>query len=413
MEENLERHVLDLWYPRAVDTRYGGFTENFDERWKPVGSQTQRSIVYQSRLTWLAAQVSRRFPRHKAEYRKYVQHGVRALSEHMWDKQKGGFFWQVDAATGKPMAASGEKHAYGISFGIYACANAYRATRDQKALSLAKKAFLWLDDRAHDDRNGGYFEALARNGKPIMSPPAPGGKDFIGTTYGFKSMNSHIHLLEAFTELHRAWPDPKVKRRLDEVFSLVRDRIYVDPGCLHQFFNPDWKPIPELDSFGHDVETAYLLLEAMEELGIKKDKETSLAARRLVDHALEFGWDDKNGGFYDKGVTFGQATYLDKVWWIQAEGLNALSLMRELYPAQESKYGIAFKKQWMFIQNHQVDSRSLGWISTVQPNGDALPDQPKSTMWKDPYHQARALMNVIVRQRRRAAKNAETPAANS
>jgi N-acyl-D-glucosamine 2-epimerase len=304
---------------------------------------------------------------------------------------------------GKADISDGEKHAYGISFGIYASAAAYRSTKDKAALDLAKRAFLWLDDRAHDAVNGGYYEALTQDGKPILAAPSPGKRDFIGTTYGFKSMNTHIHLLEAITELHKAWPNPKVRKRLEELFKVVRDKIYVDPGCLNQFFNPDWRPVPDLDSFGHDIETAFLLIEAAEELGIPHDKKTMLAAKRLVDHALEVGWDDKNGGFYDRGIALGEATERDKIWWTQAEGLNALSLMRELYPSQEQKYGIAFKKQWAFIQNHQVDQQALGWITNLHPDGTAIPDQPKSTMWKDPYHQGRALMNVSVRQRRRAS----------
>ena len=96
-----------------------------------------------------------------------------------------------------------------------------------------------------------------------------------------------------------------VRKRLDEVFKVVRDKIYVDPGCLNLFFTPDWRPIPDHDSRGHDIETAYLLLEAAETLGIPEDPRTKKVARNLVDHALEFGWDAQNGGFYDHGTAFG------------------------------------------------------------------------------------------------------------
>src|ERR1051326_8790002 len=90
MDQHLEKQILSLWYPRAVDYVHGGFLENFDEQWRPAGSQTQRSIVYQSRLTWVAAEVAKRYPKRAAEYRKYALHGVKALQELMWDKEKGG-----------------------------------------------------------------------------------------------------------------------------------------------------------------------------------------------------------------------------------------------------------------------------------------------------------------------------------
>ncbi len=140
-------------------------------------------------------------------------------------------------------------------------------------------------------------------------------------------MNSHIHLLEAITALYRIWPDPLVEKRLRELFLVVRDKIAVEPGCLNLFFTPDWCPVPEHDSFGHDVETAYLLLEAAERSKEPDDAKTLTVARCLVDHALQWGWDERLGGFYDRGAAFAPACGREKIWWTQAEGLNALLLM--------------------------------------------------------------------------------------
>ena len=167
-----------------------------------------------------------------------------------------------------------------------------------------------------------------------VSAPGAGGRpanshaaDHLGTAYGYKSMNSHIHLLEAMTALYRVWPDPMVQTRLRELFVLVRDKIAVEPGCLNLFFTPDWRPVPDHDSFGHDVETAYLLLEAATALKQPDDAKTLAAAKYLVDHALVWGWDERLGGFYDKGAAFTPACGREKIWWTQAEGLNALLLM--------------------------------------------------------------------------------------
>jgi cellobiose epimerase len=401
-EANLRKHVLAPWYPRAVDKQRGGFIQDYDERWNQTGSGRERSVVYQSRLTWTAAQVVKRYPDHAGVYKEYVRHGLGFLRTKQWDAEQGGFFWQVDAVTGKPTDGRGEKHVYGIAFGIYAAAAGHEVTHDAAALDLAKRAFAWLEEHAHDAKNGGYYEALIREGKPILTAAMPRSRDFIGTAYGYKSMNTHIHLLEAFGELYAVWKDPLLRKRLEEVFHVVRDKVYVEPGCLNLFFTPDWRPVPDHDSFGHDIETAYLLAEAAHNLGIPDDPATWKAARNLVDHALEYGWDANTGGFYDTGTAFGPATGKQKVWWTEAEGLNALLLMHERFGKETPRYWQAFVKQWEFIQKRQVDEKNLGWYSEVHEDGTAPTGRSKSNAWTDPYHQGRALMNVAAMLKRLA-----------
>jgi mannobiose 2-epimerase len=394
METNLQRDILVPWFPAAVNGAHGGFIQDFDAAWKPIPSGV-RSIVYQSRLTWFASEVSQRYPNRAAEYRKYALHGLSYLRDAMWDKRDGGFFWEVEAGPEPKPQRNGEKHAYGESFGIYASANCYRATHDPAALDLAKRAFQWMETRSHDAKNGGYYEALNREGKPILTPPSPYAVDFIGTRYGFKSMNTHIHLLEAFTALSEVWPDPTVRERLEEVYHIVRDKVAVFPGCLNLYFTPDWRPVPDYDSFGHDIETAFLLDEAARALGQEGDPKTQQMSRMLVDHALDFGFDNELGGFYDKGSAFNRATDLTKVWWTQAEGLNALLLMHERYGKSTPKYWEALQKQWDFIKRFQVDAKNHGWHPSVEKDGTSSDRETKSNAWTDPYHQGRALMNSI------------------
>jgi len=286
-----------------------------------------------------------------------------------------------------------------------------RATKTERALALGMKTFDWLERCAHDTENGGYYEALSRQGKPILQAPVGATKDHgdtpkdqIGTIYGRKSMNSHIHLLESLTELFLAGGGERVKGRLREVFLLVRDRIADKGGFLNLYFTPDWRPVGDEDSYGHDVETAFLLLEAADALGIARDETTHKVARRLVDRALERGWDDSNGGFYDKGPTAGRATGLQKIWWVQAEGLNGLLLMHELYGDKTDRYFLAFVKQWAFIKAHVID-KSGEWIGTVGPAGELEdPHQEMGGRWKEAYHQGRALMASALSLRRLADK---------
>jgi mannobiose 2-epimerase len=277
---------------------------------------------------------------------------------------------------------------------------AFEAVHNQTDLEFAFRTANWLESTAHDIKNGGYYEALARDGKPILTGT---GGDFIGTKYGYKSMNSHIHLLEAFTELYRVGKRAGDRKRLEEVFRIVRDRVYVEPGCLNLFFTPDWRPVPDHDSFGHDVETGYLLVEASAALGKPDDVKTWTVARRLIDHSLELGWDNRNGGFYDKGSAFAPATHKAKIWWTQAEGLNALLMMHEKFGKETPRYWQAFEKQWAFIRDKQTDSRNGGWFSEVTETGERIPGREKSNAWTDPYHQGRALLNVTATLKRLAS----------
>lgn len=392
-EENLRQNVLGQWFPRAVSNDFGGgFDQNFSENWTNT-SKGERSLVYQARLTWLASQAAMRYPAQSARWKEFATHGADFLRTRMWDAQNGGFFWALEAGT---PVRDGEKHAYGIAFAIYALSAHFRATGDARSLELAKQAFRWLDAHAHDPKNGGYYEALTRQGDPLLFAPQKDQlKDVIGTRYGYKSMNSHIHLLEALAALSPIWKNKILHSRLDEVFHKVRDTIVVSPpGAMNLFFRPDWKPVPDRDSYGHDIETAYLLVEAADALGHPDDERTWAVARTLVDHTLEFGFDAERGGFYNEGGSFGGVFDSDKVWWVQAEGLNALLLMHHKYGANTPRYWEAFQQQWAFIQAHQIDKANGGWLSHVTQMGEPTPAAVKSDGWTEGYHQGRALLNV-------------------
>lgn len=392
----LTKELTEHWYPHAVDEKHGGFHQNFARDWKELPDDN-RFLVYQARMTWTAAAFADYSKQHRDEFLKYVRHGIDFLDRVMRDREFGGFHWVVDPQGG--LNLGDEKHVYGTSFALYAASKAYEVTRDERALKVARHAFEWLEQYAHDRGDGGYFEALTRDGKPILSrdDSAPFSKrvDRIGTYYGFKSMNSHIHLLEALTEFARVEPTPIVKQRLAETHAIVRDKIAVDPGALNLYLTRDWHATPAHDSFGHDIETAYLLVESAEVLENADDARTWAVARQLVDHALEWGWDPQYGGFYDKGEAFGgEAFDKTKVWWTQAEGLNALLVMHRRFGAETDKYWKAFLKQWAFIERYLIDPVQGGWYSETTREGKLRGDGRKASQWKANYHAARAMMNV-------------------
>ena len=401
VEANLREHILGVWYPRSVDLEHGGFHENFAEDWTRL-SNNNKSIVCQSRLTWTASRIVMRNPEFVGQYRRHADHGAKFLREKMWDAESGGFYWSI-LEDGRPATGRGrEKHVYGNAFGVYALATHHHATHDEASIALAKRAFTWLEEHAHDEVNGGYFENFDADGEPILDKSTP-GRDPLGVPYGWKSMNSHIHLLEAFAALYEVWPDELVRDRLQETFEVVRDKIVVEPGAQNLFFTQEWRPLPEHNSYGHDVETAYLLVEAEEILTGETSDRTWNLGRRIVDHSLDVGWDEVNGGFFDGGGVFGPATRRDKVWWVQAEGLNALLLMHTRFGAETDRFWNAFLKEWEFISEHQVDREHKGWLAYLSEEGASRPGANKGDAWTENYHQARALMNVTAMLGRLAA----------
>ncbi len=385
------------WYPRAVDGERGGFHQSFARDWSPR-PDGDTFLVYQSRLTWTAAAYARYSPADRDEFVGYARQGIAFLDRVMRDKEFGGFYWILDPKGRLDPRLGDDKHAYGISFVIYAASTVAEVTGDELALKVARDAFDWLDHHAHDSKHGGYFEALRRDGTPIISrdesAPIERRTDRLGIYYGFKTMNVHIHLLEAVAALSRVDSRPVVKERLRELLTIVRDKIAVEPGALNLYLTPDWRAIPAHDSFGHDIETAYLLVEAAEALGMPDDAETWRMARLLVDHALDWGWDDEHGGFYDKGESFGGAAFdRKKVWWTEAEGLNALLVMHHKFGMKTDRYARAFRKQWGFIETHMIDHQHGGWFAETARDGTLIGDGAKANPWKANYHTSRALMN--------------------
>jgi mannobiose 2-epimerase len=371
-------------------------------------------IVTQARHTWSNARAAEVYP-DVATYRKGARQGFTFLKNVMWDKDFGGFYTLVDRKGRVKPGGTSPKDAYGNAFAIYAMAAYYQLSGDTNAITAAKNAFLWLEYHSHDSVRKGYYQHLSKEGKPLQrSKNTPSTSDL-----GYKDQNSSIHLLEAFTELYTVWPNALLRERLQEMLFLIRDKMVHPRGYLQLFFKPDWTPVSFSDSsetvilkhrnldhvsFGHDVETAYLMLEASHVLGIENDTTTMRVAKTMIDHSLKNGWDKQVGGFYDEGYYFkgkaGISIIKDsKNWWAQAEGLNTLLLMSDHFPNDEQLYFKKFQLQWDYVQRYLIDHEHGDWY---QGGLDKEPDQKKGLkghIWKGNYHQLRALINCVERLR--------------
>ena len=399
--------LLDKYYPRDIDTLYGGYLSTFTYDFKPQGDQ-DKMIVTQSRHTWSTAKAAMFY--HDTSYISMSAHGYYFLRDKMWDKQYGGFYNLV-TRDGTPKSTI--KEAYGNAFAIYGLCAYYECSSDTSALNLAKKEFMWMEKYSHDSIYKGYYQHLNRDGSHIIRTA-----DIQSTSdLGYKDQNSSIHILEALTELYKVWKDPLVKARLQEMLELIRDKIVTPKGYLQLYFTYDWKPISYRDSsdnvikknhyldhvsFGHDVETAYLMQEADEALHGKADAKTLFIGKKMVDHALRNGWDDSVGGFYDEGYYFKNKpgltiTYKTENWWAQAEALNTLLMFSEMYPDDSLHYLQKFFKEWQYVQTYLIDHEYGDWYEEGLDTSPEYKTRLKAQIWKGSYHILRALMNCIKR----------------
>jgi mannobiose 2-epimerase len=409
-EISLKKGILDVWYPSIIDYQGGGYFSNMTYDLK-IGNYQPKMLVTQSRQVWTSAQAGIFY--NDTSYIKYARHGVQFLKNHMWDSIYGGFF-NIRSRDGGYIndIYKNEKRAYGNAFAIYGLISYYNLTKDTAALNLAKKTFLWLEKYSHDREKSGYIDALAQDGTWLVKT-APSQNAYF-QSLGWKDYNSSIHIMEAFTELYKVWPDKLVKNRLQEMFTLIRDKFVSPEGYLYLNFTEDWKLVSNKNlgeeeirkrkgidhiTFGHDVETAFLLLEASYALGIENDTKTLTIAKKMVDHALANGFDNEFGGLFGEGYYIpgkNGVTILDKnaEWWVQAEGLNALLLMSRIFPSEE-KYWNNFNKIWNYINTYLIDKTYGEWYILGLNYNPGAQKAPKASIWKANYHNGRALMNCI------------------
>jgi cellobiose epimerase len=398
------RRLIAAWFPRSVDREQGGFLCDFDYRWKPSGSQC-KMLEYQARQT-LAAARSATHSSDLVTLRSIATHGFRYLRDVMWDRSLGGWYRLLDR-NGTPREGA-TKHGHGFSYAISACVACYELTGDPECLEFAKLAFSWLEEHAHDDQHGGYFVLYQRDGTPILSPDQgllPGqSRDAIGTPIGFKDANTTSDLLKCFSDLYRIWADALVRKRVEELLCIVRDRLVVAPGVMHMYCHPDWTPLPDFVRYGQVLRSANFLIAASEALFVDVDHLTERVAKSMIDMMLRFAWDHNKGGFHLAGSGFG-TTYIEynavfvsnKCWWVQAEGMKALLWMARLHRYNGTAGYLAhFLRLWDYQKKFLIDAKYGGWLAAgLDTNPDAA-KRPKATRWKDCSHEMEALLDCLL-----------------
>ncbi len=391
--QELYGNILPFWLKNARDREHGGFHAYIGEDMS-VNDSLPRGALLTSRILWTFSAVYRHSP--DPAYLEMARWAYRDLMDRFVDKQSGGLFWSV-TADGKP--GETRKQIYGQVFGIYALAEYYRVTGEQPALDEAIAIYRLIEAHAHDVQNGGYFDTLNREWQREASPKG----NVLGRAP--KSQNSHIHVLESFTNLLRVWPDAGLRQRQRELIELTMTHI-IDPRTHHLvlFMQNDWTPIGEDVSYGHDIELSWLLVEAAEVLGdpalLARAKTEALAIAQVTNAEGV----DTDGGVYNEGNPKGP-TNTNKEWWEQAEAtvgfLNAYQL------SGDPQYFAYARRSWKLIQDKFVDRVNGDWHNTLRRDctpilvlpgflGRAIPNA-KQSIWKCPYHNSRCCLELIER----------------
>lgn len=380
---DLTQNILPFWMTYAPDPS-GGFYGQLSYDGTPV-PDAEKGGVLNARILWTFSVAYRLFG--EEAYKTMADRAQHYFLDHFIDPEYGGSYWSVQA-DGTP--ANVEKQTYGIAYAIYGLAEHYRATGNQQSLDQAVELFRTLETYAYDPGYGGYIESFTRD----WQPPERFGYD--GKGIAPKTMNTHLHVLEAYSTLYRVWPDNHLKKQLREMIHVFTDKI-IDPDTWHEklFLTRDWQNLEQIDSYGHDMELSWLLTEAAEVLGEKELlHETERIAIRLVDTQMKEGWNDDGSMLYEKE---GDHIQKDREWWPQAESVVAFVNAWQI--TGEERYMDAAWKTWTWIRLHLIDYEYGEWYKTVREDGTPVIRAPKASMWKCPYHNSRMGFEIYTRIR--------------
>lgn len=382
--ENELTSILNYWSTHTVDNRYGGFFGKIDHE-NQVYTQAPKGSVLNARILWSfsAAYNHNQNP----EYLELAKRSFDYIRNYFIDEIYGGVYWTVDYL-GHPLDT--KKQIYALAFTLYGLTEYYRACEDVLALALAQKLFSDIEKYSFDQEKGGYLEAFSRNWKELPDLRLS-DKDFNEK----KTMNTHLHILEAYTNLYRVWQDELLEKQIRGLISDFLTYI-IDPKTnrLILFLDENWQPKSNIISYGHDIEGSWLLLEAAEVLGdeaiISSVKTVSIAMARAVASGL-----DADGSMYYEFEPDHDHLIKERHWWVQAEAmvgfLNAWQL------TGEQVFYDQFTQVWNFTKQRIISSDKGEWIWGLNEDYTMMPDEDKAGLWKCPYHNSRAMLEVINR----------------
>jgi cellobiose epimerase len=403
IEAHLERDVIPYWRARAVDPEHGGFRTNFDPQGSPLPCP-EKYLNTQCRMIWWFSTLCRRYP-NDARYGRMARDGVDFLVRHFWDNSHGGWYWKT-YEDGSPLDTA--KIAYGQSFAIYALSQYADCVGDPLGLEYAARTFDLLQKYASDTLYGGYLENLDALWEPFIGDEGGANR---------KGLDTHMHLMEAYTGLYAISAAEVHRRKLLELVELIRTRmVNAAYGCGRNQLDAAWNPLPavaimrtwnaerngpgtaqplDTTSYGHNVELSWLMHRALDAAQVDPTPYLPLT-RALIEHAIRDGVDWESGGIFRDGLPGGPAITLEKEFWQQAEALVGFidAYQRFSHPRCLE----AAECVWRFIRDHMAASAGE-WRTLMSRDGRTAIDANLGNPWKGPYHTGRALTESVDRLR--------------
>lgn len=385
MKQCLEDNILRYWIDKVTDNEHGGYYGRIDGH-DQVHPEAEKGAILNGRILWAFSAAYRVLK--KQEYLDAATRAKDYILDHFIDKEYGGVYWSLDCE-GKPLDT--KKQTYAIGFVIYGLSEYARATGDKPSLDAAIKLYHDIEDHAFDEVYGGYVEALTREWNPIADMRLS-DKD----ENGAKTMNTHLHVIEPYTNLYRVWPSKELRESIHRLLDVFTDKLYnKETHHLDLFFDNEWHGRRNIESYGHDIEATWLLWETALVLG-EDDVKTKLKPI-VVDlaKAADEGLQPDGSMIYEHWKDTGK-TDRQRQWWVLCENVIGHANLYQ-YFHDTSALKVA-KDCWTFIDKHLVDHVNGEWHWAVDDNGKINLEDDKAGFWKCPYHNSRMCLEIIERQ---------------
>jgi mannobiose 2-epimerase len=382
MGAELER-ILAYWQVFGVDQNHGGFIGERDLYNIPK-EKSAKGIILNSRILWTFAAATNQLKTNR--YMEICERSFDYLNTFFRDKEFGGVFWELDFQ-GNP--TNTRKQVYAQAFMVYALSEFAKFSQNEIALNWAIELFEFIEKHAYDKTNYGYTEAFSKNWSSI-SDMRLSEKD----ANEAKTMNTHLHVLEAYTILYEVAPTQILKARLEEIITLFLDQFFDSKTNHFQlFFDEKWHAKGEIISYGHDIEAVWLLIEAAKAIDHKEllSKSKKLAVKVATTFLAE-GMDESGGVNYEYNKR-NKVLDADKHWWPQAEAIVGLTYAYEI--SKNESYLDAALRVWNFTKENLIDRKNGEWFWSVNQQNKPYLTHYKIGFWKAPYHNSRACMKMM------------------
>lgn len=384
VRNELVQNILPFWMEKMVDEEHGGFYGQITGK-DVLVPEASKGAILNARILWTFSSVALHFKDDK--YLKYAERAKDYILKYFFDNEKGGTYWLLNA-DGSP--ADTKKQIYSEAFFIYAFVEYYKATSDQCALDKAIELYHLIEKYSFDNYKNGYLEAFSKDWK-LLEDLRLSTKD----ANEKKTMNTHLHVLEAYTNLYRVHKDLELARKLKNLIELFLDKI-INPETHHLdlYFDENWHCKSTLVSYGHDIEASWLL----EEAAIVYGDETLLS--RVRDEAVRIAMAAVEG-IQTSGAIINEMNFAtghvdaNCDWWPQAEAIVGFLNAWEL--TKIDTFGEIVLANWAFTNKYIVDHENGEWHWAVTATGVNDFKGDKAGFWKCPYHNSRMCLEIMDR----------------